>query len=371
MHRRLASHERLCDHRDVANRFSARGTSFAREELSRSEAVRALVTAAGIAGRRLRNVVGLLTESPHTLASLIRESAVERRTVEALLAALGEDLVTVDGGRMRIDPMRVSAYRDLVNYSRLRESAPTDPLASRMQAFAPLVSRMSRWIAELPVARQPLDHVSATAETAVRRALWLDSTFDLDGARVLCLGDHDLTSLAVAEVNPRAEVTVVDVDDRILEFIDKKSYPSVRCLWSDFRFGLAEGARDWGDLVFTDPPYTPEGVRLFLARGMEGLRGRDNSRLVLSYGFGANHPGLGLKVQSAMADLHLVYEAILPAFNRYHGAQAVGSASNLYVLRSTSRSGASGGKSGSTSTRTALSLSRVTHQAQRPTWPSL
>ena len=79
------------------------------------------------------------------------------------------------------------------------------------------------------------------------------------------------------------------------------------------------------DLVFTDPPYTPEGVALFLGRGAETLRDRVNGRLVMAYGFSPLAPALGVKVQRAVHELDLAVEAILPAFNRYEGAQAIGS----------------------------------------------
>ncbi len=318
------------------------------------EATREALREAGVANRRRREVIALLTEGPHTVAALIGQSAVERRTVERILALLGGDVVTTATGELAIAPDQVPTYRALIDYPRLRATAPADPVAHLLDRHVDLVARVESWIARMPRARQALDHVSATAETAVRRAIWLDSTFDLDGARLLCIGDHDLTSLAVAAVNPAVETTVVDVDDRVLDFIDDTSRSSVRCLWSDFRYGLADGAREWGDLVFTDPPYTPEGVRLFLARGLEGLRDKGNSRMVLSYGSGAGHPGLALKVQEAVADLHLVYEEVLPAFNRYHGAQAVGSSSSLYLLRPTARSAAS----------TASAMNIYTHGAQ-------
>ena len=114
-------------------------------------------------------------------------------------------------------------------------------------------------------------------------------------------------------------------------------YASIRCLWSDFRYGLAPHAEGWADLVFTDPPYTPEGVKLFLRRGVQSLRKSEVARLVMAYGFSEMHPILGLKVQRAAASLHLTFDTILPRFNSYHGAQAVGSSSSIYVLRPTSR----------------------------------
>jgi predicted methyltransferase len=302
------------------------------------DALRSVLAAAGVAARKLRTVVGLLTEGEHTLASLIRESALERRGVESVLAALGDDLLRSGRDALRIVPGRAETYRQIVNYGQLVETKPADPLARRFAGCAELVARMRALIDAAPGPRAALDHVSATAETAVRRALWLDSTFDLTGARLLCVGDHDLTSLAVAHVNPDVEILVLDIDDRILEFIDSLQLRQVRSLWSDFRYGIPANALQWGDLVFTDPPYTPEGVRLFLARGLTGLRDRDHARLVLAYGFAEGSPALGLKVQQEIIGLHLVTEAVLPDFHRYDGAQAVGSASDLYVLRPTARS---------------------------------
>lgn len=302
-----------------------------------TDQVRSLLDAAGISARRLRTVVRLLTEGPQTLASLVHGSGADRRSVQAVLAALGDDLDR-RGDELRLAPSTVDGYRQLIGYPALRATEMPDPLADRLAKHADLVDRMQRWIDAAPPARAALDQVSATAETAVRRALWLDSTYDLDGARLLCLGDHDLTSLAVTAVNPRVAITVVDVDDALLEYIDGQTGPSVRCLWADLRFGLATGAEQWADLVFTDPPYTPEGVRLFLARALAGLRQLERARLVMAYGFPEHHPALGLKVQQVVTGLHLAYEAILPGFNRYHGAQAIGGRSDLYVLRPTARS---------------------------------
>jgi hypothetical protein len=301
------------------------------------DAVRELVSAAGVAGRGPRTVVGLLTASPYDLATLIRDSGVDRRTVEALLSTLDSDLVWT-GDRARIRPERADAYRAAFDIAQLGRTEPADPFAARLAAAADVVDRIAAVRAAAPRPRAALDHVPATAATVVRRALWLDATFDLDGARVLCLGDHDLTSLALAAVHPTVAVSVVDVDDGVLRTIDRAATRPVDCRYADLRHGLPPAVLAWADLVVTDPPYTPAGVRLFLARGLAALRDRAHGRLVLAYGFGPDHPGLGLKVQQGIAALHLVYEAVLPAFHRYDGAQALGGRSDLYVLRPTARS---------------------------------
>ena len=286
----------------------------------------------GVRARAVREAVARLTEGAPSLAQLVRATALPRRTVEELLAVLAEDLA----GDGSIRPDLVAAYRDACGYEQLRRTALPDPLAARLSSSPDLVERLERLVAGAPAARPGLDHVAATATTIARRALWLDSTFDLAGASVLCAGDHDLTSLALRLVNPDVAVTVVDLDERILSYLDEQG-AGVRCLYGDFRLGLPAEAAESADLVVTDPPYTPDGVRLFLARGLQGLRDHEHGRLVLAYGYGDRQPALGLKVQQAIGQLQLAYEAILPGFNRYHGAEAVGSASDLYVLQPTAR----------------------------------
>jgi hypothetical protein len=283
------------------------------------DAVAGVVSDCGIAGRRLREMIARLSESPATLDDLVRDFAVPRRTVEALLRAAGPDLASGAGGLALREPAR----------PRYGERFRLDTLHD-----VPEVAGLAELIAAAPAADRALDHVQATADTARRRAQWLAGTYDLAGARLICIGDHDLTSLAVRKASPDVEITVVDVDERLLAYIDAQR-AGIACYHADLRFGLPPVVAGSGNLVFTDPPYTPEGVQLFLGRGAQALRDRGNGRLVMAYGFSALTPALGLKVQRAVLDLDLVIEAMLPAFNRYHGAQAVGSASDLYVCRPT------------------------------------
>lgn len=204
------------------------------------------------------------------------------------------------------------------------------------ERYAEVLERLRTLIAEAPRGRHTLDHVSATAETVLRRALLLGERFWLPGARLLCVGDHDLTSLAVRMIHPEVEVAVADIDDRILAYIDAQNL-GVRTRWADLRLGLPPSLRGWADLAITDPPYTPEGVGLFAARAAEGLRDRDQGRILVAYGASERTPMLALKVQKALLSLNLLNEAIFPDFNRYHGAEAIGSAADLYVLRPTTK----------------------------------
>ncbi|PWW64631.1 bis-aminopropyl spermidine synthase family protein [Actinokineospora spheciospongiae] len=279
----------------------------------------------GAHARPLRDLLGTLAGGWTPLEELVRASAQPRRTVEELLAACG-DLVERDGAAWRAVGSAAGRLRDLATLP------PAD--------LGAVAAAVEEYLAGVPAPLRALDHVQADAETVLRRARWLDDTYWLDGAHLLCVGDHDLTALAACTLRPGLRATVVDLDDRLLSYVDGVARDrglDVRCLHADFRFGLPPLAVGSADLVFTDPPYTPEGMRLFLARGVEGLRDPDG-RVVVAYGYSSRNPTLGLKTQQEVLRLGLVFEAVLPGFNRYRGAQAVGSASDLYVLQPTARS---------------------------------
>ena len=288
--------------------------------------------------RRVHTALGLLADRRwRTLGELVRETGAPRRSVESLLAGLSLERA---GDRFRLTPEQGGEIADLLSTG-YRPLEPADPVGHLLPEHAAVVERMAGLIERAPRARHVLDHVSATPETVVRRALLLGARFWLPGTRLLCVGDHDLTSLAVGLVHPGVQTTVVDVDERILAYIDECAAElglDVRTRWADLRLGLPASAVAYGDLAVTDPPYTPEGVGLFVARAVQGLRDQGQGRVLLAYGASDRTPMLALKVQQSLQDLNLVNEAVYPDFNRYFGAEAIGSRADLYILRPTGKS---------------------------------
>ncbi|MDF5753670.1 bis-aminopropyl spermidine synthase family protein [Spongiactinospora sp. TRM90649] len=297
-----------------------------------------LLAEAGVDSWRLRAVLGLVADGAWwELADLVRATATSRRGVEELMRAARAER---SGDRFRLSSERIGALPGHLRGGTGDTSGPRDPVAHLLPAHGELLEAMRKLIGAAPRGRTALDHVAATPESVVRRALLLGERFWLPGARVLFAGDHDLSSLAVAMAHPQTETMVVDVDERILAYIDAQAARlglNVRTRWCDLRLGLPPSARGWADLALTDPPYTPGGVGLFVARAVEGLRDLDQGRVLLAYGASERTPMLALKVQTALHELNLVNEAIYPDFNRYTGAEAIGSAADLYILRPTTK----------------------------------
>jgi len=302
--------------------------------------VRELKRGYGIDARRIDQIGCLLTGGEYVSAEeLSARTGTSRRTVDAVLRAVGPHLDARDG-RMRIGAAHAGAYAGEFGCERRPPVPdPWDELARRDPAA---LAEATRLVEAAPAPQRGLDQVPATPATVLKRGHYLVRSFDLSGAHVICVGDHDLTSLGLflAGGADGLRVSVVDIDERLLEYLGAQAARrgfDIRCYFADLRLGLPPGLHDQGQLVFTDPPYTPEGVHLFVTRGLQGLGDQRNGRVLLAYGFGEQQAALGLAVQQALGPLQLTYEAVLPAFNRYTGAQAIGSAAALYVLRPTRR----------------------------------
>ena len=232
---------------------------------------------------RVRRVLAGLADGAG-VTELVEASGLPRRDVEAVLAELAPNLRS-----------SVADVRDAGTQDRPDE--------------ATLTKHMAELAAGLPPSRWRLDHVPATPETMARRALYFACEYELAGGSILCLGDHDLTSLAVGAVEPGADLTVVDIDEPILDHIaasaGRRGLP-LTAAWADLRLALPPSLVGTADLVFTDPPYSTEGMRLFLMRGLEALRPSGHERLAFCFGTGERHLVKALEVQSLLGELRFL-----------------------------------------------------------------
>lgn len=305
-------------------------TDTARSSLppSAAETVTALEQAWGIDLRLAVGVVEVLLDgAPHRLADLVERSGISREGVKQVLNVLGEN-VESSGREVRLHADRIAE---------LRATLPRPPRPELDECLHDVIVAAR---ADLPPPRRDLDHVPATLETVRRRARWLVEHFHLRGRRLLVLGDRDLTGLAVAVLEPSVSVAVVDIDDAILAVIARHAQRAgldVHPWFADLRVGLPQGLQAGADLAFSDPPYTPEGIALFAQRGLEGLARTGWARIGLCHGTGERQIELSFQVQRALARLGLALETVLPGFNVYEGAEALGSRSALYLCRPTRR----------------------------------
>jgi len=189
-----------------------------------------------------------------------------------------------------------------------------------------------------PSPNRNLDQFTATVDTLVARAEFMLNAGHIQGQSVLFVGDNDLTSVAVACMEVCARIAVIDIDVRVLETVELIANTEglvIETVWQDLRDNLQSRLRNSFDLCFTDPPYTENGVKLFVSRAIQALKSGAGHLLYLSYGYSRRSAERALKIQQILTESGLVINTKLPDFNRYYGAESIGSCSSLYVCTTT------------------------------------
>lgn len=164
---------------------------------------------------------------------------------------------------------------------------------------------------------------------------------DVKGKRLLFLGDDDFTSIGVASLGLASHIEVLDVDKRILDSI--KGVAEIEDLTlsttrTDLRQRLPSQLMRGFDVVFTDPPYTPSGMSLFLSRAIQALDPENQaSRVYVCYGNSDRARERYLPIQQLFTDSGLMVRSVFDGFNRYIGAESIGSSSSLFVADVTPR----------------------------------
>jgi predicted methyltransferase len=211
-----------------------------------------------------------------------------------------------------------------------------------------LFDRLEAIIDSRPDADVTLDQAKCTTETLARRLFLLHAWHAFDGTSILLLGDDDFVSIAACAPEFNEEyfitdpgivakpfnVTVLDIDPRILGKIDELAnellVKNLSTVKHDVRKPLPADLRNRFDVVFTDPPYTLNGCKLFLSRAIDALRNEIGSRVFLSFGHVSQE--IMHEIQSLIVQSGLVIEAIFPGFNRYEGGNIIGNMSQMFVL---------------------------------------
>ncbi len=191
-----------------------------------------------------------------------------------------------------------------------------------------------------PKPKREYDQFYSTSETQVARVKLLSEQNDLENCEVLFLGDDDITSVCLAVLGIAKRVAVVDIDQAQLSFISqiaKEERLKIELYHYDLRKKLPDELKAKFDIVFTDPPYTPNGFKTFLQRQIEAQKGTFGT-IYICYGTSERSLERILPIQAIINEYDLVISHVFKNFNRYTGAESIGSSSNLYVLRTTKHS---------------------------------
>jgi predicted methyltransferase len=174
--------------------------------------------------------------------------------------------------------------------------------------------------AHRPKATPDFDQGYVTPETTVLRLALMAERGDLAGRDLLLLGDDDLTSIAAALSGLPRRIGVLEVDERIIQFIrdvsKDRGWDHLEVVPYNAKEGLPSHFRGQFDVFFTDPVETVKGLLLFLSRCTEGLRGPGASGY-----FGLSYLEASWrkwrKIQQGILDMGYAITDMLGAFQDY------------------------------------------------------
>lgn len=194
------------------------------------------------------------------------------------------------------------------------------------------------------------DQSKNTVETGIQRVLYFYNEGGLEGKNVLFIGDDDFTSAVLSifyksffpkepKLLPRS-VSIVDIDERILNSISNiydKNKLSVNCTRYDLKDPIPDDLLGKFDTIITDPPYSINGVKLFLSRAisMMPIIDKYNTGKDIFLSFAHRSPQRTLKLQSLLTEMGLSIMEIIPRFNIYEGSEVLGNQTQMFHLKTT------------------------------------
>lgn len=146
-----------------------------------------------------------------------------------------------------------------------------------VDAFSDLLEQFREIVKGRPEPKHEFDQAYVTPETTIARVALMHTRGDLKNKEVFVLGDDDLTSIALMLSSLPKRIAVLDIDERLTNFIKKTAeelgYNNVEIFTFDLRKPLPDYAIRKFDTFITDPPETVEAIRAFVGRGIVTLKG--------------------------------------------------------------------------------------------------
>jgi len=189
--------------------------------------------------------------------------------------------------------------------------------------------------------KREFDQFIATAETTYAKSKIMMEKGVVKNKSIAFIGDDDLNSLSLAFLNKEYKnITVFDIDKDIVNFVNsyagENNLRNVRAVAFDVRNYLEKQFAGNFDTVVFDPPYTKIGVNLFLQRATEllgSVKDFKGKYVFMYFGCSFKSPEKLLKVQELINRYGFSIEDRIEKFARYSGAESIGNASSLYILK--------------------------------------
>ncbi len=271
-----------------------------------------------VSGKEIERLLGAVATTGDLWEIVDKADFPVPAVFESLRALEREGLVTVAGDGIRLTPAGTEAARRAHTVRDL-SCKYCEGRGLDMESFPELWERFVRAQKDRPSASHQFDQGYVTPSSTYSRFLIAYERGDVEGKDVFILGDDDLMSIVLGLSGLPNSITVVEIDERLLEFIDataRKEGFEVRLEQMDLRKALSPEHHGRYDTFFTDPPETLVAADAFVGRGIAALRAPGSAGY-----FGFTHREASLskwhKLQKMLLDYNVVITDIVHNFNEY------------------------------------------------------
>lgn len=186
--------------------------------------------------------------------------------------------------------------------------------------FATLLDRWRRLAAARPAPALAFDQGYISPQDTIGRVIFMYRRGDLEGQRLFFLGDDDLTSLAAALTGLPKAISVLEIDERLVNFLNRTArelgWTNFKAETYDAQEPLPLPYRQSFDVAVTDPVETRRGFLVFLSRCAHAL---EQAGAAVYFGLTRleTSPAKWGDWLAALLEMGLVPTDILPAFHHY------------------------------------------------------
>ncbi len=191
-----------------------------------------------------------------------------------------EGIVKVRNGRVSLNPEVAKEF------SVLKEIG--DPSCNMCEKtgfqitgyFNKLLKKWKEITKNRPQAIEKYDQGFISPEGVIRRVQFLYERGDLLDSEIFVMGDDDLLSIALALTKLPKKVQVVEIDQRLVDFINNISASmglSLKADIFDAQYVLPDEYKGKFDVFITDPVETLPGFKLFISRATSSLKGKGST----------------------------------------------------------------------------------------------
>ncbi len=253
----------------------------------------------------------------------VRLSHVPMRFLCAYWSQLiAEGLLTASDGKLHLTE-RGRQLAATVGFAPARE-ASCAACEGRGVDFRPLFREAAeRFLAicqNRPEAIQDYDQGYVTETTTLARIAFAWQRGDLEGKEIIVLGDDDLMSVAAALTGAPKRILALDIDDRLVSFInevaEQEGLTNLQAVRHDLREPLPDEWLGAFDTFLCDPTESFVGFKAFVERGLLCLKGVGSAGY-----FGLTHVESSLdkwaRIQKFLLDCGAVITDLRDDFNGY------------------------------------------------------